>query len=98
MYEGRPAPWAIENEGTNCLVRHGYNSKRNFGHGSEGLANLPATLNLFALALDAVLDGVSDLWRQCRDRAGIRRGFSRRCASSRSGTASRAGWVCSKPC
>ena len=58
------------------LVRKGgYNIKRNFGHGRAGLANLLATLNLFAFALDAVLDCVSDLWRQCRDRAGTRRGF-----------------------
>ena len=67
--------WKIENETFNCLARHGYNIKRNFGHGRAGLANLLATLNLFAFALDAVLDCVSDLWRQCRDRAGTRRGF-----------------------
>lgn len=69
------ARWAIENEGFNCLARHGYNIKRNFGHGRDGLANLLATLNLFAFALHAALDCVSDLWRQCRDRAGTRRGF-----------------------
>ena len=68
------ARWKIE-EGFNCLARHGYNSKRNFGHGRDGLANLLATLNLFAFALHAVLDCVSDLWRQCRDRAGTRRKF-----------------------
>ena len=67
--------WKIENETFNCLARHGYNIKRNFGHGRAGLANLLATLNLFAFALDAVLDCVSDLWRQCRHRAGTRRGF-----------------------
>ena len=39
------ARWKIENEGFNCLARHGYNLKRNFGHGSDGLANLLATLN-----------------------------------------------------
>ena len=63
----------IENEGFNCLARHGYNSKRNFGHGRDGLANLLATLNLFAFALHAVQDCVSDLWRQGRARAGTRR-------------------------
>ncbi len=67
------ARWKIENEGFNCLARHGYNSKRNFGHGRDGLANLLATLNLLAFALHAVLDCVSDLWRPCRDRAGTRR-------------------------
>ena len=54
------ARWKIENEGFNCLARHGYNLKRNFGHGSDGLANLLATLNLFAFALHAVLDCVCD--------------------------------------
>ena len=65
----------IENEGFNCLARHGYNLKRNFGHGSKGLANLLATLNLFAFTLHSVLDCIGDLWRQCRDRAGTRRDF-----------------------
>ncbi len=69
------ARWKIENEGFNCLARHGYNSKRNFGHGSKGLANLLATLNLLAFALHSVLDCVCDLWRQCRARAGTRRDF-----------------------
>lgn len=69
------ARWKIENEGFNCLARHGYNIKRNFGHGSQGLANLLATLNLFAFALHAVLDCVSDVWRQGRARAGTRRKF-----------------------
>ncbi len=66
---------SIENEGFNCLARHGYNIKRNFGHGRDGLANLLATLNLFAFALHAVQDCVSDLWRQGRARAGTRRNF-----------------------
>ena len=65
----------IEHEGFNCLARHGYNIKRNFGHGSQGLANLLATLNLFAFALHAVQDCVSDLWRQGRAQAGTRRNF-----------------------
>lgn len=69
------ARWKIENEGFNCLARHGYNLKRNFGHGSHGLANLLATLNLFAFALHAVLDCVSELWRQGRACVGPRRKF-----------------------
>ena len=28
--------WKIENETFNCLARHGYNIKRNFGHGRAG--------------------------------------------------------------
>ena len=50
-------------------------SSANFGHGSQGLANLLATLNLFAFALHAVQDCVSDLWRQGRAQAGTRRNF-----------------------
>ena len=69
------ARWKIENEAFNCLARHGYNSKRNCGHGSHGLANLLATLNLFAFTLHTLLDGLRGLWRQCRDRAGTRRHF-----------------------
>ena len=65
----------IENEGFNCLARQGYNLKHNFGHGRQGLANLLATLNLFAFALHSVLDCVADLWRRCRDKAGTRRRF-----------------------
>ena len=37
--------------------------------------NLLATLNLFAFALHAVLDCVSEEWRQCRERLGPRRNF-----------------------
>jgi len=36
------------------------------------LANLLATLNLFAFTLHSVLDCVADLWRCCRDKAGTR--------------------------
>ena len=63
----------IENEASNCLARHGYNDTRNCEHGCDGLVNLFATLNLLAFALQLVLDCVSGLWRQCRDRAGPRR-------------------------
>ncbi len=68
------ARWKIE-ESFNCLARHGYNIKRNFGHGNKGLANLLATLNLFAFALHEVQDCACQLWRRCRQRAGTRREF-----------------------
>ena len=67
------ARWKIENEQFHCLARQGYHLKHNFGHGRQGLANLLATLNLFAFALHAVLDCVSELWRQGRARVGTRR-------------------------
>ena len=69
------ARWKIENEHFNTLSRHGYHLKHNFGYGQDGLANLLATLNLFAFTLHSVLDCVCDLWRQCRDKAGTRRRF-----------------------
>ena len=68
------ARWKTE-ESFNCLACNGYDIKRDLGYGRYGLANLLATLNLFAFALNAVMDCVSDLWRQCRERAGIRRTF-----------------------
>lgn len=69
------ARWKVENEGCNCLARHGYHLKRNFGHGKRGLGNLLATLHLLAFTLHSVLDCLSDLWQQCRHQAGTRRGF-----------------------
>ena len=39
------ARWKIENEGFNCLARHGYNIKRNFGQDraviEDRLARIP---------------------------------------------------------
>lgn len=49
----------IEHEGCNCLARHRHTIRSNFGHGSNSLANLLATLSAFPL--HAVLDCVSDL-------------------------------------
>ncbi len=69
------ARWKIENETFHSLARHGYHLKHNFGHGQDGLANLLATLNLFAFTLHSVLDCVADLWRRCRHKAGTRRRF-----------------------
>ncbi len=51
----------IENENCNCLARLGYNLKHNFGHGSHGLANLLAVINLLAFAFHSVLDSLRGL-------------------------------------
>lgn len=67
--------WKIENENFNCLARHGYNLKHNFGHGSDGLANLLAVLNLLAFAFHSVLDCLPGLWRQLRELLVTRRDF-----------------------
>ncbi len=79
------ARWKVENEAFNCLTCQGYNLKHNFGHGSRGLANLLATLNLFAFGLHTLLDGMRGLWRQVRDDSGTRRNFfdDLRCLSQR---------------
>ena len=65
----------MENENFNCLSRHGYNLKHNFGHGSDGLANLLAVINLLAFAFHSVLDCLQGLWRQLRDLLVTRRDF-----------------------
>ncbi len=70
---GGQARWKIENEGFNCLARHGCN----FGHGKAALSNVLAALNLFAFALHAVLQCVCALWRQCRRKLVTRRGLFR---------------------
>ncbi len=67
------APWKIENEGFHCLARHGRNCKRNFGHGKEGPANVPAVPNPFAFALRAVVQCVCALRQQCRRQPVTRR-------------------------
>lgn len=69
------ARWKVENETYNCLARHGYNLKHNFGHGSDGLANLLAVINLLAFAFHSVLDCLQGLWRQLRELLVTRRDF-----------------------
>ena len=69
------ASWKIENEHFNCMASYGHSLNHNFGHGQVGLANLLATLNLFAFTLHEVLDCVADLWRQGRNKAGTLRRF-----------------------
>lgn len=56
-------------------MRHGYNLKRNFGHGSTGPAKLFTAPNLHALALHGVLGCVLERWRQGRALVGPRRKF-----------------------
>ncbi len=63
------ARWKIENEGFNCLARHGCN----FGHGKAAPANVTVVLSLFAFVLHAVLQCVCALWRQCRCKRVTRR-------------------------
>ena len=69
------ARWKIENKSFNCLSRQGDHPRHNFGHGSDGLANLLAVINLLAFAVHSVLDSQRGLWRQARDRLGPRYAF-----------------------
>ena len=71
------ARWKIENEVFNCLSNQGYHLKHNFGHGSDGLANLLVVLNLLAFAFHSVLDSLRGLWRRARTELVTRRDFFR---------------------
>ena len=51
--------------------------KHNFGHGSDGLANLLVVLNLLAFAFHSVLDCLRGLWHQARALLVTRRDFFR---------------------
>ena len=51
--------------------------QHNFGHGSDGLANLLAVLNLLAFAFHSVLDCLRGLWHQARALLVTRRDFFR---------------------
>ena len=62
----------IENENFNTLARHGYNLKHNFGHGTDGLANLLTVLNLLAFSFQSLLDRLCELCRDVRERLGTR--------------------------
>ena len=64
------ARWKVPKETYNCLSRQGHHSKHNFGHGSDGLANLLVVLNLLAFAFHSLLDSLPGLWCQTRDRLG----------------------------
>jgi len=69
------ARWKIENEGFHIWKNNGSHMEHNFGHGAQNLSNVRLTLNLIALALHTVWDGIWELWQQARQLAGTRRGF-----------------------
>lgn len=82
----------------NCLSRHGYNLKRNYGTGKHGLANMLATPNLLAFALHSAVDYLSDLWRQSRAKAGTRHRFFEKLRVLAESVLSCTGAHCWKPC
>jgi hypothetical protein len=69
------ARWKLENGSFNVLKTKGYNLGRNFGHGGQNLAALPATMNLLAFAIQTIRDLTARAWREARRRIGGRQRF-----------------------
>ena len=70
-----PAKAGIENEAFNTLKTKGYNLEHNFGHGTQHLASVLATLNLLAFACHTVLDLGAKAWKAARREVVTRQGF-----------------------
>jgi hypothetical protein len=69
------ARWKIENENNNVLKNRGYHLEHNFGHGTEHLASLLATMNLLAFGLHTLLELTDQNYRMIRNKVGARRRF-----------------------
>ena len=69
------ARWKIENEAFNVLKTKGYHLEHNFGHGSQNLAALLATMNLLAFAFHTVCDLVEKTWQDARQALAARTRF-----------------------
>ena len=69
------ARWKIENETFNVLKTRGYHLEHNFGHGSNHLAAILATLNMLAFAMHTVCDTLEELWQEARKRLAARYRF-----------------------
>jgi hypothetical protein len=69
------ARWKVENEHNNTLKTKGYNLEHNFGHGSEHLSSLLATMNLLAFLFHTVLDLVDGRYRMLRKALPSRKTF-----------------------
>lgn len=67
--------WKIENENNNTLKTKGYHLEHNFGHGSQDLANVLATLNLLAFLLHTVQELVTPVYQRLRQALGARKTF-----------------------
>jgi hypothetical protein len=71
--EAGRARWKVENENNNTLKRQGYCLEHNFGHGKQHLANVLATLNIFAFLLHTVQELLCEKYRAIRKKLGARR-------------------------
>ncbi len=69
------ARWKIENENNNTLKTKGYHFEHNFGHGSQDLANVLATLNLLAFLLHTVQELLTPAYQRLRQALGTRTTF-----------------------
>ncbi len=69
------ARWKVENETFNVLKTKGYHLEHNFGHGTENLSALLATMNLLAFAWHTLLDHIDKAWQRARERIGARMRF-----------------------
>ena len=67
------ARWKIDRDAFHALASKANRLQHNFGHGSDGLANMLAVLSMLAFAFHGVLDGTCDTWRQVRQMLGTRR-------------------------
>jgi hypothetical protein len=69
------ARWKIENENNNTLKTKGYHFDHNFGHGTQHLANLLATMNLLAFLTHTVLEWIDRAYCAIRGLLPSRRTF-----------------------
>ena len=69
------ARWKIENENNNTLKTKGYHFEHNFGHGSQDLANVLATLNLLAFLVHTVQELLTPAYQRLRQALGARKTF-----------------------
>lgn len=65
----------IENENNNTLKIKGYHFEHNFGHGSQDLANVLASLNLLAFLLHTVQELLTPAYQRLRQALGARKTF-----------------------
>jgi len=67
--------WKIENENNNVLKTKGYHLEHNFGHGTENLAAVMATMNLLAFLFHTLLGLLDQKYQVIRAKIGSRKSF-----------------------
>lgn len=66
------ARWKTENENNNTLKTKGYHLEHNYGHGSNSLANLLATMNILAFLFHTMLEFMNKKYKLLRMMIGRR--------------------------